>query len=148
MAREDNVKGKTFKDKPERINKNGRPKYVLTQLREYLEKHYGSRPPKSEVREMMEYIECLSMEHLKEFIADKNIPVILQAYGRLLITGDQKDFRRVQAAEMINDRLHGKPKQSADITSGGNEIRPVSVDIYKLSTDVLKQLANAKISDD
>lgn len=143
-----NKDGRGFDKNPQNINRRGKPKYVLTQLREYLEKHYGKRPPKGEVRELMEYIECLSMEELKLFIADKKIPVILQAYGRLLLTGDQKDFRRVQAAEMINDRLHGKPKQSTDITSNGNELQSPSFDISKLSTEALKQLANAKISND
>jgi hypothetical protein len=63
----------------------------------------------------MEYIESLSVEKLAEFVKDKGIPAIVQAYGRLLLTGDNKDFRRVQGAEMINDRLHGKPKQISEV---------------------------------
>lgn len=146
MPKPENVKGKTFKDKPERINRKGRPKYVLTTLREYLEKTYGQRPPKGEVRDMMEYIECLSMQDLKVFIADPKVPVIIQAYGRLLLSGDQKDFRRVQAAEMISDRLHGRPKQATEIGLSGTITQTSEYDLSKLSVRALKELQGAKIS--
>jgi hypothetical protein len=106
--------GKGFDKRPQNINRKGQPKRVAVSLTEYIEKQYDKRPPKAEVLALMEYIESLSVEKLTEFVKDKGIPAIVQAYGRLLLTGDQKDFRRVQGAEMINDRLHGKPKQSVD----------------------------------
>jgi hypothetical protein len=102
-------------EKGESGNPNGRPKSVAVSLTQYIERKYGKRPPKAEVLALMEYIESLSVEHLTEFVKDKGIPAIVQAYGRLLLTGDNKDFRRVQGAEMINDRIHGKPKQTATI---------------------------------
>ena len=109
-----NTKG--FNKNPNNINRKGRKKNVLNSLTDYLEKTYGSRPPKGEVQDMLQYIECLAVEDLKNFIKDTNIPVIIQAYGRLLLSGDPKELRRVQGAELINDRLHGKPKQATEIT--------------------------------
>ena len=109
-----NTKG--FNKNPNNINRKGRKKNVLNSLTEYLEKTYGSRPPKGEVQDMLQYIECLPVEDLKNFIKDPNIPVIIQAYGRLLLSGDPKELRRVQGAELINDRLHGRPKQATEIT--------------------------------
>ena len=109
-----NTKG--FDKNPNNINRKGRKKNVLNSLTEYLEKTYGSRPPKGEVQDMLQYIECLPVEDLKNFIKDPNIPVIIQAYGRLLLSGEPKELRRVQGAELINDRLHGKPKQATEIT--------------------------------
>ena len=109
-----NTKG--FNKNPNNINRKGRNKNVLNSLTEYLEKTYGSRPPKGEVQDMLQYIECLAVEDLKNFIKDPNIPVIIQAYGRLLLSGDPKELRRVQGAELINDRLHGRPKQATEIT--------------------------------
>ena len=110
------IKNKGFDKNPNNINRKGRKKNVLNSLTEYLEKTYGSRPPKGEVQDMLQYIECLAVEDLRNFIKDENIPVIIQAYGRLLLSGDPKELRRVQGAELINDRLHGKPKQATDIT--------------------------------
>ena len=109
-----NTKG--FNKNPNNINRKGRKKNVLNSLTEYLEKTYGSRPPKGEVQDMLQYIECLPVEDLKNFIKDPNIPVIIQAYGRLLLSGEPKELRRVQGAELINDRLHGRPKQATEIT--------------------------------
>ena len=105
-----------FKTNKQNINRKGRPKDVLVSLTSYIEKSYGKRPPKGEVLSLLEYIECLAVEDLKEFIKDESIPVIVQAYGRLLLSGDPKELRRVQGAELINDRLHGRPKQATEIT--------------------------------
>ena len=113
----DNLKkAKGFDKNPNNINRKGRPREILVTLTEYMEKTYGKRPPKGEVLSLLEYIECLPIEDLKEFIKDDSIPVIVQAYGRLLLSGDPKELRRVQGAELINDRLHGRPKQATEIT--------------------------------
>ena len=109
-----NTKG--FDKNKQNINKKGAPEKVLTSLTDYFEQKYGKKPAKNEVLGLLEYIECLAVNKLVEFIKDKRIPVIVQAYGRLLLSGEQKEFRRVQAAEMINDRLHGKPKQATEVT--------------------------------
>ena len=117
------IKNKGFDKNPQNINRKGRPKDVLVSLTSHIEKTYGKRPPKGEVLSLLEYIECLAVEDLKEFIKDDSIPVIVQAYGRLLLSGDPKELRRVQGAEMINDRLHGKPKQATEITGkDGNDL--------------------------
>jgi len=117
-----------FKTNKQNINRKGRPKDVLVSLTSYIEKSYGKRPPKGEVLSLLEYIECLAVEDLKEFIKDDSIPVIVQAYGRLLLSGDPKELRRVQGAEMINDRLHGKPKQATEITGkDGKDLIPPSI---------------------
>ena len=103
-----------LRQNPQNINRKGKPKLVITSFTEYITKTYGAKPPKDEVIKLMEYIECLPIEKLKAFIQDTKIPAIVQAYGRLIMTGEQKDFRRVQGAEMLNDRLHGKPKQTTE----------------------------------
>lgn len=136
----DKIKENGFRQRPQNINRKGRPKPVAMSLTDYIEHAYGKRPPKDEVRGLMEYIESLPVDRLKVFIQDPQIPVIVQAYGRLLLTGDQKDFRRVQAAEMINDRLHGKPKQTTEV--GGKDGAPIETKtvIQVISTDHAKRL--------
>lgn len=116
-------------DKGETANPNGRPKRMLTKLMDYFEKEYGKRPPKSEVIELLEYLMCLPSEKLKKMEQDENTPAIIRAYARLLIGGEAKDFRRVQAAEMITDRVHGKAVQTKKI--GGLEGEPVTLIFQK-----------------
>jgi hypothetical protein len=72
---------------------------------------------------------CLPSEKLKKMEQDENTPAIIRAYARLLIGGEAKDFRRVQAAEMITDRVHGKAVQTKKI--GGLEGEPVTLIFQK-----------------
>jgi hypothetical protein len=99
---------------PENINRKGRPRHIKFQLLEYIKNTYGESIPKDQSIKLLEYIETLPNVKLAEFVKDQNLPAIVQAYGRLLLTGDQKDMRRVSAAELIKDRVHGKPKQSVE----------------------------------
>ena len=119
LSGKDNTNG--FQKNPQNINRSGKNKKILTSLTDYIEKTYGKRPPKGEVLSLLEYIECLPVKDLKEFIKDEKLPAPLQAYGSLLLTGDAKEFRRVQGAEMINDRIHGKPKQATEVTGRDGE---------------------------
>ena len=126
MANKQNLINKGFDKRPENINKKGQPKKVLTTLMEYLEKEYGKPIPKAESIKLLEYIESLPVVSLANFVKDQNLPAIVQAYGRLLLTGDQKDFRRVSAAELIKDRIHGKVSQKVDLST---DIKTIKVNI-------------------
>jgi hypothetical protein len=122
MPKPENLIGKGFDKNPQNINKKGVPPKVLKSMLEYFEAKYGQRPAKGEVISLLSYVESLPQGVLKDFVNDETTPAAVAAYGRLILTGDQKDYRRCLASEMINDRLHGKPKQSTDITSDGEKI--------------------------
>jgi hypothetical protein len=124
-ANPENVIKNGFKKNPQNINRKGKPKKALTSIMEYLEKTYGKPIPKAESIKLLEYIETLPISKLVEFVKDQELPAIVQAYGRLLLTGDQKDMRRVSAAELIKDRVHGKPKQAIE-HSGNVSNEPMS----------------------
>lgn len=125
--------------KGETSNPNGRPKNALTSIMEYIEKEYGKPIPKAESIRLLEYIETLPVAELASFVKDDKLPAIVQAYGRLLLTGDQKDMRRVSAAELIKDRVHGKPKQTLDHTTKGESLNK-KPDLSKLTDEELEQL--------
>jgi len=125
-----------FDKNPSNINKSGANRKALTTLTRHIEKLYGKKPPRTEVLNLMEYIETLSVENLKKFVQDQKIPAIVQAYGRLILTGDNKDFKRVQGAEMLNDRLHGKPKQT--IENEGNQQTSVFINRNIISANEFK----------
>ena len=105
----DNLKkAKGFDKNPQNINKKGTPSPVFKTLLEQIELKYGKRGSKEDAIKMLEYIETLPVSKLAEFVKDDTIPAIVQAYGRLILTGDGKDFRRVSGAEIVKDRIHGK----------------------------------------
>ena len=56
-----------FDKNKQNINRKGCPRDVLVSLTSHIEKTYGKRPPKGEVLSLLEYIECLAVEDLKEF---------------------------------------------------------------------------------
>lgn len=130
-------------DKGETMNPNGRPKNALTSIMEYIEKEYGKPIPKAESIRLLEYIETLPIAELASFVKDDKLPAIVQAYGRLLLTGDQKDMRRVSAAELIKDRVHGKPLQAIK-HSGELEVTQLTPEEREKRIKELEKKINAK----
>jgi hypothetical protein len=112
MPNPENVIENGFRKNPQNINRKGVPKKMLNSMLEYLEKTYGKPISKAEGIRLLEYVETLPTAKLVEFVKDANLPAIVQAYGRLVLSGDQKDLRRVTAAEFLKDRVHGKATQS------------------------------------
>jgi hypothetical protein len=108
--------GNTFRDKPDRINKTGKNRKTATAIVAYMKREYGIKPLKAEIRDMMEMVESLPAKELRKFVKDPLIPVIVQNYGKLLLTGNSYDFRRVQGSEILNDRINGKVKQQVDLS--------------------------------
>lgn len=139
----DKIKGKGFDKNPQNINRNGAPKKVLKTLMESLREKYGEPIGKAESHELMVYIETLPVQKLAEFVKDQELPAAVQAYARLLLTGDAKDIRRVSAAEMIKDRVHGKPIQAVKHT-GEMEITQLTSDEREKRIKELKRKLNAK----
>jgi enhancing lycopene biosynthesis protein 2 len=110
-----NTKG--FKQRPENINKNGRPP-KLPALDELMAKVMGEMGESG----------LTAME------------AILKAQRAKAAKGDTK------AAELLLDRAYGKAKQLTDITTKGESMN-AQPDLSKLSEDELKQMAaiNRKI---
>ncbi len=116
MPNPENLINQTFRDKPERINKSGANRKTATALIHYIQKQYGIKPLKAEIRTMMEMVESLPAKDLRRFVKDPLLPVIVQNYGKLLLSGNQNDWRRVQGSEILNDRINGKVKQAIDLS--------------------------------
>jgi hypothetical protein len=127
MPKPENIKNKGFDKHPENINRKGAPKKVLRTLMETLKKEYGEPISKTESKDLLIYIETLPVHKLTDFVKDEKIPAIVQAYARLLLTGEQKDLRRVNAAELIKDRNHGKAKQAIDLSNEDKSMTPTVI---------------------
>lgn len=116
--------------------KGGRPKKVINTLLEYVKEKYKVKVCKSEMQELKSLVEGMPPEKLKEFVQDPEIPAAIQAYGRLILTGDSKDFRRLQGAEILSNRVHGTPKQTMQHTIK----EPETIDYSKYTDAELEHL--------
>lgn len=115
-----------FDKNPKGINKKGPPRKVITDVLEYCKKKYGEKPPKSQVIELLEFVEKLNQKELQDFIKDETVPMVVIAYASLLLSGENKDLRRIQAAEIIQDRLRGRPKQQTEVTNPDGSLTPIT----------------------
>ena len=110
----DNLKGKTFKDKPERINRKGRPR-VLPDLKNVI-------------------AQILSEE--KQGLT--GLEAVIRA---LLVKAVKGDTR---AAQELLDRYYGKATQPIDHTTAGEKITQFKIEVTKPEyADELKKLLNA-----
>lgn len=121
----------------DKTKKGGRPKKVIKTLLEYVREKYKVNVGKSEMQELKSMVECMPPDELKDFVQDPKVPAAVQAYGRLILTGDSKDFRRLQGAEILSNRVHGTPKQTID-----HKIEQENIfDYSKLSDEELRNIA-------
>lgn len=73
--------------------------------------------PRYKLEQMMK----LSEDELKAISKDKTQPLFEKKLADAILNGDWKTIR-----EMVHE-VYGTPKQSVDVTSGGNELKPTLV---------------------
>lgn len=102
MPNPENLKGHSFKDKPENINKKGRPKNIYSQIKR---KGYSATDIKTAMREVSFY----TYDELKKLYNDKKKPVILRIianqYYKTLTKGDWHKIKEIM------EHTLGKPLQ-------------------------------------
>lgn len=108
----DKLKGHTFRDRPERINKNGRPrKYKsLSQIREYLQSKHGEGyegVSKSQWVDTYAELRTATRDELVAIKNDSDAPNELRMVADALL--DPKQFRVMW--EILMDREWGKAQQ-------------------------------------
>jgi hypothetical protein len=101
----------------------GRPPKVLTQIKAGLEAHVGKRVGRAELNELLEIMIGMSREELREYANAPDTPAVLSNYAMAIVTGDAKDFRKMEATDKLLDRSHGKPIQSVELS--GKEDKPI-----------------------
>ena len=111
--------GKTFRDRPQDINKNGYTRRTtIAILREMKSRGYNELT-KEDVKAM--YLTMIDMprEELEEIRTDDNAAVFTRIVAESLLSG-----RGYEILEKMLDRAIGKPTQelSADITSNGQTL--------------------------
>jgi hypothetical protein len=98
----------TFKDRPDKINRNGRPKKVYTVLKE-------NGYTKDDIRIAFTEIGFYEQEELVELLKDKTKPIIFRIVANQYLTAlKNSDFKKITE---IMEQVLGKPKESLDVKS-------------------------------
>ena len=135
-----NLVGNTFRDKPERINKKGRPKKVYKEFLAKLHDHYGlERVSQAEYIEGHEMILAGDEQTLKLIHKDSGVPLDF----RMMIDMIKDKKYYLQIKSLILDRVFGRSKQLIEasireaMTPAGAE---ANVDRQKLLNEVIATL--------
>lgn len=122
MPKPENIIGKGFDKRPENINKNGRPRKLVTGIISELEKQGIERVKNDQVIQAFEMLFNCTQEQLTEYAADKEQPMLIRIVAKNML--DKKGFEIV---EKMMDRAHGKATQKTDLTSGGEAITEIKL---------------------
>ena len=124
MPNPDNIKDKTFKQRPEAINKNGRPKLFVSTIISELTAQGVENVKPSQVIDTLEKMINLTIVQLSELANNNDAPWLIRQTAKQMLKNPDK------AMQEILDRAHGKSKQQTDITSLGEKLniqQPIEV---------------------
>jgi len=131
----ENLKGNTFKDKPERINRDGRPPKIMSGVLKELTEAGYQRVTMAMVIEAYEILLGLDEAKIKEIVNDKEQIMSLRIVGKAMLSTKGSEM-----LEKMLDRAHGKPKTSTELSTKNGE--PLSINTVHLLTteEILKEL--------
>lgn len=134
----DNLKGKTFRDRPEIINRDGRPPKIMSLVLKELTEAGFERVTMAMVVEAYEILLGLDEAKIKEIITDSKQIMSLRIVGKAMLS-----TKGGEMLEKMLDRAHGKAKISAELSTKDGE--PLSIkNIHLLTTEeILKELDNS-----
>lgn len=131
----ENLKGNTFKDKPERINLDGRPPKIMTGVLKELTAAGYERVTMAMVIEAYEILLGLPEPKIKEMVNDREQIMSLRIVGKAMLSTKGNEM-----LEKMLDRAHGKAKISAELSTKNGQ--PLSINnVHLLSTEeILRKL--------
>lgn len=109
MPNPENIRDKTFRERPEAINKNGRPKLFVSTLIDELEKQGIANVKPSQIVNIYEKLINLNLKQLAELANNDDAAWLIRQTAKQMLKNPEK------AMQEILDRAHGKAKQSVDI---------------------------------
>jgi hypothetical protein len=112
----DKIKGKGFRERPENINRNGRPRRFVSSVIVELEKLGIENVKPSQVVDLYEKLMNCTVVQLKEYANDENTAWEVRQTAKYMLTNPDKAWNEVK------DRAHGKARQTDTIEHTGRII--------------------------
>lgn len=113
-------------EKGETANPNGRPRLVFSTIAAYWKRQGYERATATRVKDTYEYLLSLPLKTVLEIAGNSKDSVAEQTneYPALLrlVAKEMVGRRGLDMLKEMLDRAHGKPKQTTDVTSGGEKV--------------------------
>jgi hypothetical protein len=106
MPNAENILNQGFHTHPERINRNGRPKKYVTQLKEIGYKL-------SEINDTIQSIMAMNLDELKLIWDDPNATILEKTIANAMRKSLEKGS--LYSLETLLSRVYGKPKETAQV---------------------------------
>ena len=119
MSRENyerTIKNKGFDKNPNNINRKGRPRRLVSSIIQDLKEKGIVQVKATDIVEAFEMLFNLESKEIAEIANNDSNPYFIRRVAKEMLSGKGFDI-----IEMINDRLHGKPKQATEITGKDGE---------------------------
>ena len=112
LSGKDNVNG--FQKNPQNINRNGRPRKMISDVIAELEKQGIKAATKPDIQDIYMRLINIEIPELEQIVKDTAQPVLVRIVGKNILSGKGFDI-----IEKMLDRSIGKAEQKTDITTGG-----------------------------
>ena len=112
LSGKDNVNG--FQKNPQNINRNGRPRKMIADVIDELEKQGIKAATKPDIQDIYMRLINVEIPELEQIVKDPTQPVLVRIVGKNILSGKGFDI-----IEKMLDRSIGKAEQKTDITTGG-----------------------------
>ena len=112
LSGKDNVNG--FQKNPQNINRNGRPRKMISDVIAELEKQGIKAATKPDIQDIYMRLINIEIPELEKIVKDEEQPVLVRIVGKNVLSGKGFDI-----IEKMLDRSIGKAEQKTDITTGG-----------------------------
>ena len=126
----EHIKGKGFDKNPDNINREGRPRKLVSDVIKELE-NQGVKPvTKQEIQDVYMRLINLEMPDLEAKVKDSKQPALVRIVGKAILSG-----KGYEVVERMLDRSIGKPDAKTDITTNGKDIAPTTIVFKDFNAD-------------
>jgi hypothetical protein len=109
MPKAENLIGKTFREKPERINRKGRPRRFVSSVIKDLERNGIENVKPSQIIDLYEKLMNCTIKQLSEIANEDNAAWEVRQTAKYMLKNPEKAWMD------IKDRAHGKAMQRQEI---------------------------------
>lgn len=122
MPKPENVINNGFKEHPERINRNGQPRKMVSQVIHDLKQQGIEAVTRSQVIACNELLMNCTGEQLQDLANDKESNWLIRQTAKYMLKNSDKAWNELQ------DRTHGKPSQAYEIAGRDGEPLKITVE--------------------
>ena len=115
----ENLIGKGFESRPNDINRNGRPRKLLSSILDELKCKDIKPVTPEQIKEVISVLLNMPKDEIEEIANNPENPIYITTIAKRLVNADE--MVAFFATETLLDRGHGKPTQRTELTGKDGE---------------------------